>query len=142
MAEKNIEFSGGYTEFKYEYLVADELRLNQIFINLLTNAAKYTGIGGKVRMDIYEEDISDDDGRIILVGRITDNGIGMTEDFQKTMYDSFTRAENGRECIDIMHREPVGTFDLILMDIQMPVMNDREVIIALRYISAISPKPP
>lgn len=139
MAEKNIEFSGDYTEFKYEYLVADELRLNQIFINLLTNAAKYTGIGGKVRMDIYEEDISDDDGHIILVGRITDNGIGMTEDFQKTMYDSFTRAENGRECIDIMHREPVGTFDLILMDIQMPVMNDREVTIALRYISAISP---
>ena len=237
MDEKNIELSGDYTEFKYEYLVADELRLNQIFINLLTNAAKYTGIGGKVRMDIYEEDIPDDDGHIILVGRITDNGIGMTEEFQKTMYDSFnraensrinkiqgsglglaivkqmiglmdgtirceskigegtsftvrivlpvsenqsgesndiesgsdgelvpggfcgmnvliaedndlnweiistildeygvksTRAENGRECIDIMHREPAGTFDLILMDIQMPVMNGREATIALR----------
>lgn len=43
-----------------------------------------------------------------------------------------TRAENGRECIDIIHREPDGTFDLILMDIQMPIMNGREAAAVLR----------
>lgn len=45
---------------------------------------------------------------------------------------SCTRAENGRECVDIMHSEPTGSFDLILMDIQMPVMNGREATVALR----------
>lgn len=237
MDEKNIELSGNYTEFKYEYLVADELRLNQIFINLLTNAAKYTGSGGKVRLDIFEEEAPNADDKVMLVCKVADNGIGMTEEFQKTMYDSFNRAENsrinkiqgsglglaivkqmvelmdgtircesklnvgseftvriilpiaedqseelteiengfdgelitsefsgmniliaedndlnweiistmlseyginciraenGRECIDIIHREHSGAFDLILMDIQMPIMNGREATVALR----------
>ena len=76
--------------------MADELRLNQIFINLLNNAVKYTRPGGKVKLEIHEEIIPEDSSKIRLVCRIVDTGIGMSEEFQKTMYNSFERATDSR----------------------------------------------
>lgn len=95
MAEKDISFEGQHSSFKYEYLIADELRLNQIFINILNNSVKYTGHGGKIALDVFEEP-DEQEKNVTLIYRVTDNGIGMSEEFQKTMYDSFNRAENSR----------------------------------------------
>ena len=94
--KKELEFIHDIDNFKYEYLVADELRLNQIFINLLNNAVKYTRPGGKVKLEIHEEIILEDSSKIRLVCRIVDTGIGMSEEFQKTMYNSFERATDSR----------------------------------------------
>ena len=94
--KKELEFIHDIDNFKYEYLVADELRLNQIFINLLNNAVKYTRPGGKVKLEIHEEIIPEDSSKIRLVCRIVDTGIGMSEEFQKTMYNSFERATDSR----------------------------------------------
>lgn len=77
------------------YLVGDKLRLSQIYLNLLTNAVKYTNSGGSVRLTVKEE--PDEDGSSAdLICIISDTGIGMSEEFQKTMYDSFSRAQDSR----------------------------------------------
>ena len=94
--EKKLEFHADIDDFKYEYLVADELRLNQIFINLLNNAVKYTEPGGSVNLELREEIIPEDGSKIRLICRISDTGIGMSEEFQRNMYNSFERATDSR----------------------------------------------
>ncbi len=76
---------------KNEYLFADELRLNQIFINILSNAVKYTPEGGRINVDLKEEE-SEKESSVRIVYIVEDTGVGMTEEFIKTMYDSFVRA--------------------------------------------------
>ncbi len=77
---------------KHEYLFADELRLNQIFINLLSNAVKYTPEGGRITLDLKEEAVPKCHDKVRIVYIVEDNGIGMSEEFMKTMYDAFARA--------------------------------------------------
>lgn len=77
------------------YLVGDKLRLSQIYLNLLTNAVKYTSPGGHIRLTVREEP-SENGSSADLICIVSDNGIGMSEEFQKTMYDSFSRAEDSR----------------------------------------------
>jgi signal transduction histidine kinase/CheY-like chemotaxis protein len=80
----------------HEYLYADQLRLNQIFINLLTNAVKYTDPGGRVTVDLYQSDSPTLEGGVRLIYRVEDTGIGMSEEFMDRMYDSFSREADGR----------------------------------------------
>ncbi len=77
---------------KEEYLFADELRLNQIFINILSNAVKYTPEGGCISMDLCEEFITGVSDRVKIIYTVEDNGIGMSKEFQEHMYNSFSRA--------------------------------------------------
>ncbi len=77
---------------KEEYLFADELRLNQIFINILTNAVKYTPEGGSISMDLAEEFIAGVSDKVRVIYTVADSGVGMSEDFMEHMYDSFCRA--------------------------------------------------
>lgn len=77
---------------KKEYLFADELRLNQIFINILSNAVKYTPEGGHVSMDLKEEFIAGVSDKVRLIYVVEDTGIGMSKEFQENMFDSFSRA--------------------------------------------------
>ncbi len=78
----------------YENLFADELRLNQIFINILTNAVKYTPEGGRITVDIKEEAVVENPGAVRVIYIVEDNGVGMSKEFQRNMYDSFARAKN------------------------------------------------
>jgi len=229
---KDVEFQVDVKPIVQPRLVGDKLRLSQIYLNLLTNAVKYTQPGGKVRLEVAEYATAD--GNVELVCTVEDNGIGMSEEFQKTMYDSFarasdsridktqgtglglaiakrlsdlmggtiscksvlgqgttftsrvelpaaeastetpeanlwegkgygsveglnlmvaedndlnweiinamlesygvrcTRAENGRECVEMLEDAKPGTYDMVLMDIQMPEMNGRDAARALR----------
>ncbi len=81
-------------DIKKEYLFADELRLNQIFINILTNAVKYTPEGGYISMDLREEFIAGVSDKVRIIYTVEDSGIGMSKEFQKSMYDSFSRANS------------------------------------------------
>ena len=65
----------------------DALRVNQIFFNLLSNAIKYTPEGGTIRCSIREHLNADD--RIELNAEISDNGIGMSEEFQQVLFEPF-----------------------------------------------------
>ncbi len=73
---------------------ADKLRLNQIMLNILSNAVKYTQNGGTINLDISGESVPDSDNDFKVVYRVQDNGIGMSEEFQKTMYETFSREDN------------------------------------------------
>lgn len=94
--EKGIRFEIHTSEFPYKILIADGLRINQIFINLLNNAVKYTGEGGTIRLDIREDRLPKRPGYVRTVCMISDTGIGMTEEFQQHMYDSFARENDSR----------------------------------------------
>lgn len=93
MSEKKLHFTIE-KELPFPYLIADELRVNQVFINILTNAVKYTPQGGSVKMSVGEELLQD--GRVRLTYQVSDTGIGMSEDFQTNMYDMFVREKDGR----------------------------------------------
>ena len=67
--------------------VLDTTRMNQIQLNLIGNAVKYTPRGGKVTCELDAEDVTDDSMTVVL--RVKDTGIGMSEAFQRRMFDSF-----------------------------------------------------
>ncbi len=73
-----------------EQLVGDKLRLNQILINLLSNAVKYTPDGGKIDMTVSE--LSRPAQQFVKLRFVVrDNGIGMSEEFQKKIFSPFSR---------------------------------------------------
>ena len=69
--------------------MADKVRLNQVTLNLLSNSVKYTPSGGAVSFFVDQEVRSGD--TVILHICVADNGIGMTEEFQRKMFDEFTQ---------------------------------------------------
>ena len=93
--EKNIEFSFHINQIEKEYLYTDQLRLNQIYINILSNAIKYTEPGGSVSVDLREEK-SDVPGCVRLTYVVSDTGIGMSPEFMETMYTPFSRQVDSR----------------------------------------------
>ena len=93
--EKNIDFNFRVSRFEHEYLYADQLRINQIFINILSNAVKYTEPGGRVDVDIREEP-GETDKTVKLTYVVADTGIGMTPEYMQHMYDPFTRQTDSR----------------------------------------------
>lgn len=94
--EKHLSFRVSLHGIAHDGVMADQLRINQVLINLLTNAVKYTPDDGAVTMDIEQHALPDRDDRVRMIFRIADNGIGMTPEFQRTMYSSFVRATDGR----------------------------------------------
>ncbi len=93
--EKNIEFSFHINQMDIEYLYADQLRLNQIYINILSNAIKYTEPGGRVSVDMREEE-SPSPGCVRMSYVVADTGIGMSPEFMDTMYQPFSRQVDSR----------------------------------------------
>ncbi len=76
----------------HEHLQADKLRINQILINLLSNAVKYTPEGGKIQMRLDElPQVDDNYSSIRFI--VSDNGMGMSEEYLKVIFDPFTRED-------------------------------------------------
>ena len=90
--EKRLEFICDAENLPCPVVYADPIRLNQIFMNLASNAVKYTPEGGKIYVRFAEERLPGEDGKVHLIFQVTDNGIGMSREFQETMYQSFSRA--------------------------------------------------
>ena len=93
--QKNIDFRFNKNNIIQKYLYADQLRINQIFINILSNSIKYTPDNGQVYVDLSEE-AGDKEGFIKLVYKVSDSGIGMSESFMKIMYEPFMRQTDSR----------------------------------------------
>lgn len=224
ITKKGIILKSRYSDLPHRYILADRMRLNQIYMNILSNAVKYTDTGGEIELYVHEEDVPDKAESTRLVFYVKDTGIGMTEEFQKNMYNTFSRevktqvnstqgtglglaivkqmvdlmegtiecdsapgkgtaftvtidfpimeadketesdvteresiagmhllvaednelnweiinellmeqgvtcdhAENGRICVDMLKKAPIGTYAAVLMDVHMPVMDGRE----------------
>jgi CheY-like chemotaxis protein len=93
--EKNIEFNFRISRMETEYLYADQLRLNQIYINIISNALKYTEPCGRVSVDMCEAE-SQKPGCVRLTYRVSDSGIGMSPEFMENMYKPFSRQTDSR----------------------------------------------
>lgn len=77
----------------HERVIGDEVRLQQVFTNLLSNAIKYTPDGGRIEVTLSEKP-SNNPKLGCFEFTVTDNGIGMSEDFLPHLFDVFSRAEN------------------------------------------------
>ena len=97
MAEdKGLHLTLDIRDVTEEYLVGDTLRLNQIWINILSNAVKYTPTGGHVTAIFRQEAIPGDSEHFKCIYQVTDDGIGMSEEYLKTVFEPFTREKDGR----------------------------------------------
>jgi len=82
---------------KHENFIADEQRLQQILLNILSNATKYTPEGGRVTLKVTN--LPDTSGKYDTISfEIEDNGRGMTEEYQKVIFEPFSREQlSGQE---------------------------------------------
>ena len=92
---KNIIFEINYDGTCEGWIKVDKIRLNQILFNLLSNSVKFTPEGGKITLILYGKREGEDKVRVIVDE--TDTGCGMTEEFQKKMYDAFSQSKKGDE---------------------------------------------
>ena len=79
-----------------ESVMCDSVRLNQVLINLLSNAIKFTPDGGRIQMTVHQEASPKGEGFVRVHIQVKDNGIGMSEEFQKRIFDSFAREDSAR----------------------------------------------
>ncbi len=79
-----------------ENVLCDSLRLNQILLNLLSNAIKFTPEGGAIEVSLHEQESPKGDDYVRILLQVKDSGIGMSEEFQEHIFDSFTREDNKR----------------------------------------------
>ena len=79
------------THLQHENVLGDPNRLNQVLMNILSNAVKYTPRGGHIRLETEELPRNEHYARYRFI--VQDDGIGMSEAFQKTLFEPFTREE-------------------------------------------------
>ena len=96
--EKSIRFQIK-NEIVNNYVYCDKLRLNQILINLLGNAVKFTPDGGEISLQIYQEMVAPA-GYGVYIFKVKDNGIGIGKEFQDSIFKAFER-EKGTEASGI-----------------------------------------
>ena len=90
---KKLQFFANSIGIHNENVVCDRLRLNQVLLNVISNAVKYTPAGGSIWFSVEQKEISDP-GYGVYEFRIKDSGIGMSEDFLPKIYDAFTRVNS------------------------------------------------
>lgn len=90
---KHLDFTVRTENIMHEFIICDKLRLNQVFLNVLSNAIKYTPDYGSIVMHIIEKEPASEECASFEF-RIHDNGMGISKEFLKTIYDPFTRVKN------------------------------------------------
>ena len=78
---------------EHEHILTDITKVKEIFVNILSNAIKYTPTGGSVMVNI-EELPCDEAGYMSVRTRVSDTGIGMSQDYQTKIFEAFTREQN------------------------------------------------
>ena len=78
------------TQLQYPYIYADIPHLTEICTNLVSNAVKYTGAGGTIRCNVTQKS-GEKEGWCDTVITVADNGIGMSQEFQKHIFEPFER---------------------------------------------------
>ena len=95
MSAKRLDLLVDTQDVIHEDVVVDSLRLNQVLLNILSNAIKFTPAGGRVELRIIErvedEHAQGDGGPALFDFVVRDNGIGMSQEFQESIFEPFTR---------------------------------------------------
>ena len=90
--KKNIALH--YTmNVEHEHVLTDVTKVKEILVNILSNSIKYTPVGGSVMVDV-DELSCDESGYMIERIRVSDTGIGMSQDYLKKIFEAFTREKN------------------------------------------------
>ena len=90
--KKNIALH--YTiNVEHEHILTDNTKVKEIFVNILSNAIKYTPAGGSVMIDV-DELPCDEPGYMMTRTRVRDTGIGMSQEYLKKIFEAFTREQN------------------------------------------------
>ena len=77
----------------HEHILTDTTKVKEIFVNILSNAIKYTPSGGSVMINV-DELACDEPGYMMVSTRVSDTGIGMSQDYLTKIFDAFTREQN------------------------------------------------
>lgn len=88
-----LSYTTDYSKIMYPYLIGSPLHIRQVILNILDNAIKYTLQGGSVSLSASETEAGSNNDTTLKV-IIADTGIGMSEEFQKKIFEPFTRADN------------------------------------------------
>ena len=78
---------------EHEHVLTDVTKVKEILVNILSNAIKYTPAGGSVMVDVDELPCNES-GYMIVKIRVSDTGIGMSQDYQTKIFEAFTREQN------------------------------------------------
>ena len=90
---RDLKFEVHRERPKNPYVLADVTRIREVLVNLLGNAVKFTKDGGKITLDISTYP-GTDEKHIIIRYVVQDNGIGMSEEFQKELFKPFSQEDN------------------------------------------------
>lgn len=90
--EKDLSIKIELIDVVHEYIICDKMRISQIFINIVSNAIKYTNPKGIITIKVIEEP-SNDDTMASFKFSIKDTGIGMTDEFKKNIFEPFARED-------------------------------------------------
>jgi len=91
--QKGIRFTYTIDDAIPDALVGDPLRINQILVNLIGNALKFTD-EGTIQVDFHRSEIQEDEETCVINGSVTDSGIGIPEDKLDVVFKSFTQADD------------------------------------------------
>ncbi len=94
MENRDLNLYVSREELKTPYVMADELRIREVLLNIISNAVKFTKDGGSISF-VAENGPGNDEHHIIVRFRISDTGIGMSEEFQSRIFDEFSQENNG-----------------------------------------------
>lgn len=92
--ERSQRFSIRLQSVVHEQFLSDSLRLRQIFLNILSNACKFTPDGGRITMDVQELSFDTHTARLAFL--VTDTGIGMQPEFLSHLFEAFSRERDSR----------------------------------------------
>ena len=90
--KKGIRLEMKY-EVQHEHIICDETKNREVFLNLISNAVKYTASGGRVTIRITEIDCDREDC-VRIQTQVIDTGIGMSEEFLPSLFEAFSREPN------------------------------------------------
>lgn len=90
---RDLQFEVHRESLKNPYVLADVVRIREVLVNLLGNAVKFTKDGGEITLDISSYPGADEK-HIIIRYVVRDNGIGMSEEFQKKLFDPFSQEDD------------------------------------------------
>lgn len=90
---RNQKFDIFVQNIETEKVYCDNIRLNQVLLNILSNAVKFTPEEGRIDVYIYQEASPEGEEYVRTHFRIKDTGIGMSEEFQEKLWDAFAREE-------------------------------------------------
>lgn len=93
ISTKKLSFIVDTSTVKDRFILCDRIHLNQILLNILSNAIKYTNPGGTVYFSITEPTF-DSVGNAEFIFKVKDNGIGMSEQTLENLFEPFVRADD------------------------------------------------